>query len=65
MRGAQASGTPFLSLFTHEEMLQLAKDAGFVNARIVPSHELAARYFAGRTDELRPSTGEDILVATT
>jgi methyltransferase (TIGR00027 family) len=65
MRGAQASGTPFLSFFTHEEMLQLAKDAGFANARIVPSHELAARYFAGRTDELRPSTGEDILVATT
>jgi len=65
MRGAETSGTPFLSFFTHEEMLHLAKEAGFANARIVPSHELAARYFAGRSDDLRPSTGEDILVATT
>jgi hypothetical protein len=26
---------------------------------------LAERYFAGRTDGLRPSSGEDLLVATT
>jgi len=65
MRGAQASGTPFLSFFAPEEMVGLAVQAGFATARIVSSQQLADTYFAGRSDGLRPSTGEDILVATT
>jgi hypothetical protein len=28
-------------------------------------HHLAGRYFAGRTDNFRPSGGEEFLVATT
>jgi hypothetical protein len=46
-------------------MLALATGAGFHEARHVPLSELAERYFTGRTDGLRPSSGEDLLVATT
>jgi methyltransferase (TIGR00027 family) len=63
-KGAAAAGTPFLSAFAPPEMLALAKDAGFRTARHVAPEELAERYFAGRTDGLRPSSGEDLLVAT-
>jgi hypothetical protein len=31
----------------------------------VPGAELRERYFTGRTDELRPSSGEDLLIAIT
>jgi hypothetical protein len=62
-RGARASGTPFISLYSPEEMLALARRAGFRDARHISSRSLADRYFAGRADGLRPSTGEDILLA--
>ena len=64
-RGARASGTPFISFYTPEEMRTLALDAGFPDARIISSRALAGRYFADRTDGLRPSTGEDVLIART
>ena len=64
--GARASGTPFISFFTPTEMLALARDAGFVEARHVSAAALAERYFAGRTDGLRPpNNAEELLVATT
>jgi O-methyltransferase involved in polyketide biosynthesis len=63
--GARASGTPFISFYAPEEMVALAKDAGFKEVRHISSKALAERYFAGRSDDLRPSTGEDILLATT
>jgi methyltransferase (TIGR00027 family) len=64
--GAQASGTPFISFFTPAEMLTLARDAGFREVRHVSSAMLAQRYFAGRTDGLRPpNNSEELLVATT
>ncbi|HEX7161946.1 MAG TPA: hypothetical protein VF223_12005 [Trebonia sp.] len=47
------------------QILQIARDAGFRDARHVPGAELRERYFTGRTDELRPSSGEDLLIATT
>lgn len=62
---AQASGTPFISFYTPGEMLELAREAGFQGAQHVPGTALAARYFADRADALRPSSGEDLLVATT
>ncbi|MCX5447330.1 class I SAM-dependent methyltransferase [Streptomyces nigrescens] len=62
---AQAAGTPFISFYTPQEMLALARDAGFEDAHHVPGAALAARYFAERSDGLRPSSGEDLLVATT
>jgi methyltransferase (TIGR00027 family) len=64
-RGARASGTPFVSLFTPEEIVAMAHDAGFVEVRHVPGRDLADRYFRGRPDRLRPSSGEDLIVATT
>ena len=64
-RGARASGTPFVSFYAPEEMLGLARDAGFSDARHVSSASHARAYFADRTDGLRPSSGEDFLVATT
>ena len=64
-RGAQAAGTPWLSFFTPEEMIGLARAAGLVEIRHVPGSELAERYFSGRTDGLRPARGEDLLLATT
>jgi methyltransferase (TIGR00027 family) len=64
-RGAKASGTPFISFFAPEEMLALARDAGFRDARHVSAADLNQRYFAGRSDGLRTSRGEELLVATT
>jgi methyltransferase (TIGR00027 family) len=64
-KGARASGTPFISFYTPPEMLTLAREAGFKDVRHVPGTLLAERYFADRTDGLRPSSGEDLLVATT
>ncbi|HEY4122791.1 MAG TPA: class I SAM-dependent methyltransferase [Byssovorax sp.] len=63
--GARASGTPFLSFFSPDEIVALAREAGFRDARHVSSADLAARYFDGRTDGLRTLSGEEILLATT
>ena len=63
--GARASGTPFISFYTSQEMLALAHEAGFKDAHHVSGVSLAQRYFADRTDGLRPSSGEDLLLATT
>jgi methyltransferase (TIGR00027 family) len=64
-RGARMSGTPFISFYTPDEMLAVARDAGFTNAYHVEGASFAQRYFAGRTDGLRPSSGEDFLIAST
>ncbi len=63
-KGARASGTPFLSFFTPQEMLALAREAGFRGTEHLSTASLTPRYFAGRTDHLRPSTGEELLIAT-
>jgi methyltransferase (TIGR00027 family) len=63
--GARAVGTPFISFYTPGEMLSLAREAGFTDAHHVSGTSLAERYFADRTDGLRPSSGEDLLVAGT
>jgi hypothetical protein len=46
-------------------MLALARQAGFADVRHVSGSSLAERYLADRTDGLRPSSGEDFVVATT
>jgi methyltransferase (TIGR00027 family) len=64
-KGARASGTPFLSFFTPPEIVALAREAGFREARHVSAADLTQRYFAGRTDGLRPpNNAEELLVAT-
>lgn len=64
-KGAQASGTPFISFFTPSEMLEMARKAGFQEVRYVSSTDLNERYFTGRTDGLHLPNGEEFLVATT
>ncbi|WP_329321355.1 class I SAM-dependent methyltransferase [Streptomyces sp. NBC_01262] len=63
--GARASGTPFVSFYTPRQMLALAREAGFKDTHHVSGASHAQRYFAGRADGLRPSSGEDLLLATT
>ena len=62
---ARAAGTPFLSFFTPPDILALARDSGFKTAQHVSAADLTARYFAGRADGLRPSSSEELLLATT
>lgn len=65
-KGARASGTPFLSFFTPTQMLALAREAGFAQAQHVSAADLTQRYFAHRSDGLRPpNNAEELLVATT
>jgi methyltransferase (TIGR00027 family) len=61
---ARASGTPFVSFYRPTEMLALAREAGFPRAVHVSTADLTERYFAARTDGLRPTTGESFLVAS-
>lgn len=64
-RGARANGTPWLSFFEPEELLALARDAGFGTVEHVSADALTERYFAGRADGLRlPSHSEELLLAT-
>jgi methyltransferase (TIGR00027 family) len=64
-RGAQMSGTPWISFYAPEEMRVFARDAGFVDARTVSTADLADRYLCGRSDGLIAAGGEGILVART
>lgn len=64
-RGAAASGTPFLSFYAPDEIVAVALDAGFKDARYVSGDMLNETYFSGRSDGLQTSNGEQILVATT
>jgi methyltransferase (TIGR00027 family) len=64
-KGARAAGTPFVSFYSPSDMLALARDAGFADAQHVSAAMLNQRYFAGRTDGLRTTNGEEFLVATT
>jgi methyltransferase (TIGR00027 family) len=65
LAGARAAGTPFLSFFRPAEILALARESGFRETRHVQAEELDRRYFAGRTDGVRPSRGEELMVAGT
>jgi len=65
MKGAQSSGNPFISFFSPEAILELAKEAGFENAEVVSKADMVKIYFADRTDQLSPASGEEFLLATT
>jgi methyltransferase (TIGR00027 family) len=65
-QGARANGTPFISFFTPNQIVALAREAGFQEVQHVSAAALAQRYFAGRTDGLRPpNNAEELLVART
>jgi methyltransferase (TIGR00027 family) len=61
---ARASGTPFISYYAPDEILAMARDAGFATARHVTAADYTRLYFAGRTDGLHPFGSEELLVAT-
>jgi len=62
---ARASGTPFISYYAPDDIVAMARDAGFKRARHVTADDYTQRYFADRTDGLKPFTTEELLVATT
>ena len=64
-KGARASGTPFISFFSPEEMLKLARETGFKKVANISRNDLIKSYFVGRTDNLSPASGEEFLIATT
>ena len=64
-RGAQASGTPWISFYSPDEVVGLAREAGFSSAESVSTADLTERYLKGRTDGLRAAGGEGILIART
>jgi methyltransferase (TIGR00027 family) len=63
LEGARAMGTPFISFFPPSEIMAMALGAGFRDVGCLSAAEMTDRYFAGRTDGLRPSSAEDMLVA--
>jgi methyltransferase (TIGR00027 family) len=64
-KGARASGTPFLSFFTPEEIMALARNAGMKEVQHISSATLAQRYFGNRHDGFRPPDhAEELLVAS-
>lgn len=63
-RMARAAGKAFISFYSPDEIVSLALDSGFAAAWHVSADELAEHYFSGRTDGLRPSSSEQILIAT-
>lgn len=64
-KAARAAGTPLLSFFTRDEILNLAREARFREAKTVTTKDLEQLYFSGRTDELVPASGEVFLLAAT
>ncbi|MGC0313943.1 class I SAM-dependent methyltransferase [Kitasatospora acidiphila] len=62
---ARATGTPFVSFFSPDRLLELAREAGFRDARHISAQLLNERYFSGRTDGLRTTNAEEFLLATT
>jgi len=64
-KGAKAAGTPFVSFFSPYEVLAMAKNAGFKDAKTVSTRDMEQTYFKDRTDGLLPASGEVFLLATT
>jgi methyltransferase (TIGR00027 family) len=61
---AAGSGTPFISHYAPDEMTDMCRAAGFSAVQHVSPDDLTARYFAERTDGLRPPSAEQLIVAT-
>jgi methyltransferase (TIGR00027 family) len=64
-KGARAAGTPFVSFFAPNEILELAREAGFKQAETISTKNMEHYYFMNRTDNLLPASGEVFLLATT
>lgn len=62
IKGAAASGTPFVSFFSVEEIVNLADQVGLQEIQIISTKDMREKYFEGRTDHLIPASGEFFLV---
>lgn len=65
MNKAMESGTPFVSLFSPQDIGSLAKEAGFTKTQYVSAEDIYQRYFAKRSGALRAGHAEAFLVADT
>lgn len=65
MKRAAEAGTPFLSLFSPSDIVEMAKHCGFSSSQYVSAQDLYLRYFASRKDGLRAGNAEAFLVAST
>jgi methyltransferase (TIGR00027 family) len=63
-KGAREAGTPMISFFAPNEILMLAREAGYKEATIISTKEMKQYYFMNRTDHLLPASGEVFLLAT-
>jgi hypothetical protein len=61
---AASWGHPWRSFFSLDEIRTLADEAGLAEISLVTADDLAARYFAGRDDGLRPSSSSTFLIAS-
>lgn len=64
-KGARTSGTPFVSFFAPDEILAMAKSAGFKDSQTISTRDMVQSYFKDRADGLLPASGEVFLLATT
>ena len=64
-KGAREAGTPFISFFAPNEILALAKKARFKEVKAISTKDIVQLYFADRTDNLLPASGEVFLLAAT
>jgi methyltransferase (TIGR00027 family) len=64
-KGAREAGTPFISFFAPNEIVALAQEAGFKQAKNISTKDMEQLYFMNRADHLLPASGEVFLVATT
>lgn len=62
-RGAASSGTPFISFFMPNEIIELATKFGLQNPTIINRNDMIEKYFKDRPDQLIPTDGEFFLVA--
>ncbi len=65
IKGAAASGTPFISFFPVEDVVNLAAKIGLKEIRILSTKDMTEKYFKDRSDRLVPATGEFFLLAKT
>lgn len=62
MKGAARSGNPFISFFARDSMALFLEKMGFSQFQMISTTELYSDFFEGRNDNLKPSTGEEILI---
>ncbi|WP_179124512.1 MULTISPECIES: class I SAM-dependent methyltransferase [Elizabethkingia] len=62
-KGAQQAGTPFISFFSPEEVIAIAKESSLKNTNLVSTEDIKDLYFKNRTDGLSPASGEVFLLA--